>query len=109
MTILFHNDPPTIPVWALVSIDHKGAAGLIYMGPKGWWDDILMGDSFMDVLDARLPEGPGIFWWHGHFRPNKNAGRALPNGEIDDWAGDWVGKWTEEPTEHWIENKGANK
>lgn len=89
------NSPP-IPVWALLAIDHKGWPALISYNPKEWWDEIMMGDNFVDVFDAKLPEEPGLYWWHGHFRPNCRAGQPGPNGEIDDWPGEWCGTYTKE-------------
>ena len=94
---IFETKPPQIkPVWALVAIDHKGWPALIKYGPVDWWDEMMMGDDFVDVFDAPTPEKAGLYWWHGHYKPNQNAGRPMPNGEVDDWPGEWIGNWTEE-------------
>lgn len=91
------SEPHVIaPLWALVAIDHKCRPALIEYGPVEWWDEFMAGDCFIDVFDARLPEEAGVYWWHGHYRANSNAGSAMPNGEVDDWPGEWVGKWTKQ-------------
>lgn len=85
------------PIFALVAIDHKGWPALIEYGPTKWWDEMLMGDGFIDVFDAETPKEPGLYYWHGHYRANSNAGRFMPNGEVDDCSGEWIGKWTKQP------------
>jgi len=81
---------------ALVAVDIYSWPHLVRGTPSEWWEQMLQGDNFVDIFDAKTPEEPGIYWWRGYYRPNQNAGRAMPNGEMDDWPGQWIGVFTKD-------------
>jgi len=93
---LYPKPKRTTDLWALVAIDHKGWPALIEYDPVDWWDEMLMGDGFVDVFGANLPEKAGVYRWYGNYVPNINVGRHMSNGEVDDWPGKWVGYWIKE-------------